>query len=79
MIWADRSSRNKKMEPLTEDEILIDAVCERRPLWDNSLDAIERTKLKKNALWSEISIVMGGEYISHIYLDALNTTCADKI
>jgi len=42
------------------DELLIGAVKERTVLYDNSIPAFERSNLRKNALWAEVSNILGG-------------------
>lgn len=42
------------------DETLINLVFERPALWNYKLPIQDRTKLKKDALWLEISNRMGG-------------------
>jgi len=44
------------------DELLIEAVEQKRPLWDHSLGCKNRSKLKINALWTEVSNMIGGTY-----------------
>ncbi|KYN21648.1 hypothetical protein ALC57_05975, partial [Trachymyrmex cornetzi] len=38
------------------DELLIEAVEQKRPLWDHS----NRSKIKTDALWTEVSNIIGG-------------------
>ncbi|XP_067212780.1 uncharacterized protein [Linepithema humile] len=42
------------------DELLIETVEQKRPLWDHSQGYKNRTKLKTDALWTEVSNIMGG-------------------
>ncbi|XP_024871684.1 uncharacterized protein LOC112454480 isoform X2 [Temnothorax curvispinosus] len=44
----------------TLDELLIGAVKERRALYDYTIPASQRTNLRKNALWLEVSNLLGG-------------------
>lgn len=45
---------------LTQDELLIELVRNRRGLWDHSIPLSERTKLKKDSLWEEIVNMFDG-------------------
>ncbi|EZA47540.1 hypothetical protein X777_16209, partial [Ooceraea biroi] len=42
------------------DELLIGAVKARKGLYDYTLPASERSSLRKNALWAEVSNTIGG-------------------
>ncbi|EZA54579.1 hypothetical protein X777_05690 [Ooceraea biroi] len=42
------------------DEVLIGAVKARKALYDYSLPAFQRTNLRKNTLWAEVSNTLGG-------------------
>ncbi|KYN08216.1 hypothetical protein ALC62_00803 [Cyphomyrmex costatus] len=42
------------------DELLIEAVEQKRPLWDHSQGYKNRSKIKTDALWTEVSNIMGG-------------------
>ncbi|XP_077280388.1 uncharacterized protein LOC143907448 isoform X2 [Temnothorax americanus] len=44
----------------TLDELLIRAVKERRALYDYTIPVSQRTNLRKNALWLEVSNLLGG-------------------
>ncbi|XP_024887340.1 uncharacterized protein LOC112464530 isoform X2 [Temnothorax curvispinosus] len=44
----------------TLDKLLIGAVKERRALYDYTIPASQRTNLRKNALWLEVSNLLGG-------------------
>lgn len=56
------------------DETLIELVFERPALWNHKLPLQDRTNLKKDALWLEVSNRMGGGdlvivfYASQIYI-----------
>lgn len=54
------SSSTKCVSVDDKNELLINLVEQRPILWDYTLSVKERTTLKKNALWSEISNEMGG-------------------
>ncbi|XP_077265983.1 uncharacterized protein LOC143899515 [Temnothorax americanus] len=45
---------------LTQDELLIELVRTRRPLWDHSIPLKDRTKLIKDNLWQEIVNIFDG-------------------
>ncbi|KMQ85794.1 histone H3, partial [Lasius niger] len=46
----------------TLDELLIGAVKARKGLYDYRIPANERTNLRKNALWAEVSNTLGGAF-----------------
>lgn len=46
----------------TVDELLIETVEQKRPLWDHSQGYKNRSKLKIDALWTEVSNMIGGMY-----------------
>lgn len=56
------------------DELLIEAVKARKGLYDYRIPVNERTNLRKNALWAEVSNTLGGtinifcEYICILYI-----------
>lgn len=47
----------------TMDEVIIDGVRARPPLWNYKLPRTDRFKLKLDALWAEISNMIGGEFV----------------
>lgn len=51
------------------DEVLIGAVKARKALYDYSLPAFERTNLRKNALWAEVSNILGGIISIFMFMD----------
>lgn len=58
----------------TLDELLIGAVKARKGLYDYRIPANQRTNLRKNALWAEVSNTLGGiiyifcEYICKYFI-----------
>jgi len=48
---------------VTVDEELISIVQQRPALYDHRIPPQERTKLKKNDLWQEVSNCLGGKFI----------------
>lgn len=49
------------------DETLIELVFERPALWNHKLPLQDRTNLKKDALWLEVSNRMGGGNLGYNY------------
>lgn len=54
------SQEESLSEAQDSNERLIDLIEGRPGLWDHTIPVKERTTLKKNALWLEISNHMGG-------------------
>lgn len=47
-------------QEMSGDELLITCVAQKPALFDHRIPANERSNLKKNALWQEVSNLMGG-------------------